>query len=45
MKERAEEMGGEIELISQVGTGTTIVLEIPLAILSSEPRNAYTTSN
>jgi len=45
MKERAEEMGGKMELIPQVGTGTTIVLEIPLVTLSSEPHNAYTTSN
>jgi signal transduction histidine kinase len=45
MKERAKEMGGRLEIVSQPGKGTSIVLSVPLANLSKEPDNAYTTSN
>lgn len=45
MKERAEELGGEMELISQEEKGTTITLKIRLETLDGEPSNAYTTSN
>ena len=45
MKERAKEMGGDLEIVSQPGKGTSIVLSVPLANLSKEPDNAYTTSN
>lgn len=45
MKQRAEEMGGEMELASRPGGGTTIILEVPLAALSKEPNKAYKTSN
>jgi signal transduction histidine kinase len=45
MRERAEEMGGEMELISEVGIGTKITLSVPLVSLSRGPRGAYITSN
>ena len=45
MKGRAKEMGGTMQVTSRIGQGTTIVLKIPLASLSGEPSNGYTTSN
>jgi signal transduction histidine kinase len=45
MKKRAQEMDGEMELVSQPGAGTKIVLKVPLAALSKEPNKAYKTSN
>ncbi len=45
MKERAEELGGKMELITQVGAGTTIVLKTSLTTLSRELYNVYKTSN
>jgi len=45
MKERAQEMGGRIKIISQPNLGTSIVLSIPLDHLNKEPSNAYITSN
>lgn len=45
LTKRAEEMGGKMELESQIGTGTTIVLTIPLESLSRDPEHTYKTSN
>ena len=45
MSQRAVEMGGEMELLSATGEGTSISLLLPLSVLSSEPSKAYKTSN
>ncbi|MGJ8673535.1 sensor histidine kinase [Rubritalea sp.] len=45
LKKRAQEMGGEMELSSSSGKGTTIVLELPLASLTNEASHSYRTSN
>ena len=45
MKQRAKEMGGEMDLRSAPGEGTTITLFLPLSSLSKEPSKAYKTSN
>ncbi|MCK4565350.1 MAG: sensor histidine kinase, partial [Verrucomicrobia bacterium] len=45
MKERAQELGGEMELKTRRGEGTTVVLKIPLEALSREPNRAYKSSN
>jgi signal transduction histidine kinase len=45
MGKRAQEMGGEMELTSRPGEGTTIVMTMPLAALSKELNRAYKTSN
>ncbi len=45
MKERAQELGGEMELKTRRGEGTTVVLKIPLVALSREPNRAYKSSN
>lgn len=45
MRERAEELKGEILLTSRPNAGTTVVLKIPMESLNKEPGNAYSTSN
>ena len=45
MKERAREIGGKLEVESQVGEGTTVVLTVPLTSLMSEANHLYKTSN
>ncbi|CAA6678495.1 MULTISPECIES: sensor histidine kinase [unclassified Lentimonas] len=45
MRQRAQEISGEMELSSRPGEGTTITLKIPLTALSKEPNKAYKTSN
>jgi len=45
MKERAQELGGKMELDSQPGKGTTVALKIPLSSLAAEPKSTYKTSN
>jgi len=45
MKKRAQELGGEMELKTRCGEGTTVVLKIPLEALSREPKRAYKSSN
>ncbi|MGJ8641550.1 MAG: sensor histidine kinase [Opitutaceae bacterium] len=45
MKQRVQEICGEMELSSRLGEGTTIILKIPLTSLSKEPNKAYKTSN
>jgi signal transduction histidine kinase len=45
IRQRAQEICGEMELRSSPGAGTTITLKIPLAALSKEPNKAYKTSN
>lgn len=45
MRQRAEEMGGEISIDSQPGEGTCIQLTIALASLTQEPTHSYKTSN
>ncbi|MGE9269997.1 MAG: sensor histidine kinase, partial [Verrucomicrobiales bacterium] len=45
MKQRAREMGGEMEMWSAPGEGTEITLRLPFSSLSREPSNPYKTSN
>lgn len=45
MKQRAQELGGEMVLTTNLGEGTTIELIVPLGTLSKEPNKAYKTSN
>lgn len=45
MKDRAEEMGGQMELTSQPGQGTSVVLTIPLTAFLSKTDHLYKTSN
>ena len=45
MEERAEEMGGALELNSRPGEGTTVVLTVPLTALLSKTDHLYKTSN
>ncbi len=45
MKKRAEELGGKLEVVSDPGTGTSIILRVPLETVSQEPSKAYKTSN
>ena len=45
MKNRAKEMAGELELISEPGEGTTVRLTVSLKSLLSETDNLYKTSN
>ncbi len=45
MKERAEEMDGEMDLTSRPGEGTSVVLTIPLAALTGKMDHMYKTSN
>ncbi|MBK1876199.1 ATP-binding protein [Pelagicoccus mobilis] len=45
MKQRADEMRGEIMIESTPGAGTSIHLKTPLASLSQEPTHGYKTSN
>jgi len=45
MNKRSEELGGELQLTSRAGKGTTVELTVPLSILSGEPSSGYKTSN
>ncbi|MFC7338851.1 sensor histidine kinase [Haloferula chungangensis] len=45
MKQRAREMGGEMELHAVPAGGTTVRLRLPLSALSKEPSQPYKTSN
>ncbi len=45
LDERAKEMGGSMELTSQLGKGTSIMLKVPLKSLARELSDSYTTSN
>ncbi len=45
MRQRSEEIGGKLDVISGVDDGVTIVLTIPLNMLAKEPKSAYETSN
>ncbi|MGJ8655209.1 MAG: sensor histidine kinase [Akkermansiaceae bacterium] len=45
MKQRAQEIGGHMDLSSTPAKGTTIVLTVPMSALSKEPNNSYKTSN
>ena len=45
MKKRAQELGGAMEIISQIGKGTTVVLTVPLSSLQGSPDYFYKTSN
>jgi|GEM_PF-2314923 len=45
MKQRAQEMGGRMDLKSTPGEGTSIVLRLPLIALAQEPHQSYKTSN
>ncbi len=45
MGERAHEIGGTLNVESQLGEGTTVVLTVPLTSLKSEAEHLYKTSN
>ncbi|MFC5050758.1 sensor histidine kinase [Rubritalea spongiae] len=45
LKQRAKEMGGEMQLSSQPGKGTTTVLQFPLSALTDASSHSYRTSN
>ena len=45
MKKRAEELGGELGIVSSKGGGTMVKLVVPLAKLTAEPTQLYKTSN
>lgn len=45
MQERAEEMGGGMELASRPGEGTSVVLMVPLSALLNKSDHQYKTSN
>ncbi len=45
MQERAEEMGGGIELDSRLGEGTSVALSVPLSALLNKLDHQYKTSN
>jgi len=45
MKKRAEELSGKLELLSEPGRGTSVVLNVRLKTVSQEPTKAYITSN
>jgi len=45
MRQRAQELRGELQLTSQPGKGTSVVLSVPLSALSQEPKQIYSTSN
>lgn len=45
MKKRAQELGGELDMESHPGRGTTITLRVPLNALPGEPSQTYKTSN
>jgi signal transduction histidine kinase len=45
MRNRAVEMGGELEIESSPGGGVSLVLRIPLAALESKVNHSYGTSN
>lgn len=45
MKQRAEEIGGELVVASKLGEGVSITLSVPLNRLEKEPKHAYETSN
>ena len=45
MKKRAEELGGNLEIVSGPTGGTKIRLVIPFINLSTDPTHPYKTSN
>lgn len=45
LSKRAEELGGEVAIRSEVAKGTDIVLQVPLSMLADKPTQSYETSN
>ncbi len=45
MQKRAQELGGAMEMTSQPGKGTTVVLTVPLSALQGKTDHLYKTSN
>lgn len=42
---RAEEISGEIQVIAQLGKGVSVILKVPLNMLTKDLKNGYQTSN